>query len=136
MWAPLGIKLSVEQVDNATRGAKNRSGEFDIHTYGWVNDVNDPSQVVGWLGYTPTANAVGTGWEDATFNSLFEASASEMNPETRADQYAQMQQIYAEAAPLLFLYETPFAVAVSDAVEGYVQTPLGNNQFDEATVSR
>ncbi|NDW54644.1 ABC transporter substrate-binding protein [Aliiroseovarius sp. PrR006] len=136
MWAPLGIKLSVEQVDGATRGAKNRSGEFDIHTYGWVNDVNDPSQVVGWLGHTPTANAVGTGWENAEFNGLFEASAVEIDPAKRAEQYATMQALYAKAAPLLFMYETPFAVAVSNAVDGYVQTPLGNNIFEEASVSR
>lgn len=134
MWAPLGVKLEVEQVDGPTRGAKNRSGEFDIHTYGWVNDINDPSQVVGWLGHTPTANAVGTAWEDDEFNALFESAATEMDPEKRGEHYAQMQKIYAEAAPLLYMYETPFAVAVSTAVEGYVQTPLGNNVFDEATV--
>ncbi|MGB3313157.1 MAG: ABC transporter substrate-binding protein [Albidovulum sp.] len=136
MWAPLGIELAVEQVDGPTRGAKNRSGEFDIHTYGWVNDVNDPSQVVGWLGHTPTANAVGTGWENADFNALYDASATEIDPVKRAAEYAEMQKIYAEAAPLLFMYETPFAVAVSKAVEGYVQTPLGNNVFEAATVSR
>ena len=136
MWSPLGIKLNVEQVDGATRGSKNRSGEFDIHTYGWVNDVNDPSQVVGWLGHTPTANAVGTGWENAKFNELFEASATEIDPSKRMGQYAEMQKIYADEAPLLFMYETPFAVAVSTSVEGYVQTPLGNNIFEEATVSR
>ncbi|WP_424830518.1 ABC transporter substrate-binding protein [Ruegeria sp.] len=136
MWAPLGIALEVEQVDGATRGAKNRSGEFDIHTYGWVNDVNDPSQVVGWLGYSPTRSAVGTGWESAEFNELFEAAATEMDPEVRKGQFARMQEIYAEASPLLFMYETPFAVALGTAVEGYVQTPLGNNIFDEATVSR
>lgn len=136
MWAPLGIKLEVEQVDGPTRGAKNRSGEYDIHTYGWVNDVNDPSQVVSWLGYTPTANSVGTGWKDDEFNALFEASSIETDPAKRAEQYAQMQEIHAEAAPMLYMYETPFAVAVSSAVDGYVQTPLGNNLFDEATVSR
>ncbi len=136
MWAPLGINLVVEQVDGPTRGAKNRSGEFDIHTYGWVNDVNDPSQVVGWLGYTPTAKAVGTGWENAAFNTLYEASQTEVDPEKRAQEYVEMQEIYAEAAPLLFMYETPFAVAVSKVVDGYVQTPLGNNIFEEATVSR
>ena len=136
MWAPLGIDLVVEQVDGATRGAKNRSGEFDIHTYGWVNDVNDPSQVVGWLGYTPTAKAVGTGWENAEFNTLFEEAAKEMDPEARKAKFAKMQELYADAAPLLFMYETPFAVALGTAVEGYVQTPLGNNIFDEATVSR
>ena len=101
-----------------------------------MNDVDDPSQVTGWLGYTPTANAVGTGWENEKFNSLFEQSASEMDAAKRADQYAKMQDIYAQEAPLLFMYETPFAVAVSTAVEGYVQAPLGNNLFEEATVAR
>ncbi len=136
MWGELGIDLVVEQVDGATRGAKNRSGEFDIHTYGWVNDVNDPSQVVGWLGYTPTAKAVGTGWENAEFNTLFEEAAKDMDPDSRKAKFDRMQALYAEAAPLLFMYETPFAVALGTAVEGYVQTPLGNNIFDEATVSR
>ncbi len=135
MWAPIGITLSVQQVDGPTRGAQNRSGEFDIHTYGWVNDVNDPSQVVGWLGHTPTANAVGTGWDNAEFNGLFEASATEVDPAARAAQYARMQEIYAAEAPLLFMFETPFAVAVSTRVDGYVQTPLGNNIFEEATIN-
>ena len=134
MWAPLGINLTVEQVDSATRGAKNKSGEFDIHTYGWSDDVADPAQVVGWLGYNPTANAVGTGWNDATFNGLYETANAEMDPAKRADDYKQMQEIYAEAAPLLWLYQTPYAVATSTGVEGYVQLPLGVNKFDEATV--
>jgi peptide/nickel transport system substrate-binding protein len=136
MWAPLGVELVVEQVDNPTRGAKNRSGDFDIHTYGWVNDVNDPSQVAGWLGYFPTAQAVGTGWNDDDFNALFEAANAEIDPDVRAQQYQDLQERYAEAAPLLFMWETPFAVAVSDDVIGYVQTPLGNNIFEEAQVSR
>lgn len=134
MWAPLGVELVVEQVDSATRGAKNKSGEFDIHTYGWSDDVADPAQVVGWLGYNPTANAVGTGWNDATFNDLYEAANAEVDPAKRAEDYKQMQEIYAEAAPLLWLYQTPYAVATSKSVEGYVQLPLGVNKFDEATV--
>lgn len=52
------------------------------------------------------------------------------------EQYARMQEIYAEEAPLLFMYETPFAVAVSAKVDGYIQTPLGNNVFDEVSISR
>jgi len=136
MWADIGIDLSVEQVDGPTRGAKNRSGEFDIHTYGWVNDVNDPAQVSGWLGYYPTAKSVGTGWDNAEFNSLYEASNTEMDPTERAAQYARMQEIYAQAAPLLFMYETPFAVALSPDIKGYLQTPLGNNEFATAWIDR
>jgi peptide/nickel transport system substrate-binding protein len=136
MWGDAGIKLKVEQVDGPTRGAKNRSGEFDIHTYGWVNDVNDPAQVAGWLGYHPTAKAVGTGWNNDEFNALYEASNTEIDPAKRAEQYARMQEIYNEEAPLLFMYETPFAVALSPSVRGYVQTPLGNNEFASAWIDR
>ncbi|MEH7830009.1 ABC transporter substrate-binding protein [Gemmobacter denitrificans] len=136
MWAPLGVNLVVEQVDSATRGAKNKSGEFDIHTYGWSDDVADPAQVVGWLGYNPTANSVGTGWNDAAFNGLYEAANAEVDPAKRAEDYRKMQEIYAEAAPLLWLFETPYAVAMSKKVEGYVQLPLGVNKFDEATIKQ
>ncbi|RED52559.1 ABC transporter substrate-binding protein [Aestuariispira insulae] len=136
MWGAIGVKAKVEQVDNPTRGAKNRSGEFQIHTYGWVNDVNDPAQVTGWLGYYPTRKAVGTGWNDARFNKLFEASSSETDPAKRAAQYKEMQEIYAASAPLLFLYETPFSVALSKQVEGYRQSPLGNNEFSKAWLKR
>lgn len=132
MWAPLGVKLVVEQVDNPTRGAKNRSGEFDIHTYGWANDINDPAQVTGWLGYYNIRQSVGTGWNNPEFNTLFEASNVEADPAKRKDQYEQMQKIYADAAPLLFLFETPFSTALSKSVEGYVQTPLGINDFASA----
>lgn len=132
MWAPLGVKLVVEQVDNPTRGAKNRSGEFDLHTYGWANDINDPAQVTGWLGYYNIRQSVGTGWNNAEFNTLFEASNTEADPAKRKDQYEQMQKIYADEAPLLFLFETPFSTALSKSVEGYVQTPLGINDFTSA----
>lgn len=135
MWSQIGIKLKVEQVDGATRGAKNRSGDFDIHTYGWVNDVNDPAQVAGWLGYYPTRKSVGTGWNNPEFNALYKASNTEIDPTKRAVQYEKMQDIYAKAAPLLFMYETPFAVAVANNIQGYIQTPLGNNEFASAWIN-
>lgn len=132
MWQPLGINLKVEQVDSPTRGEKNRSGKFDIHTYGWANDINDPSQVTGWLGYYKQRQAVGTGWNNSEFNQLFEQSMTETDPDKRREEYKKMQEIYADEAPLLFLYETPFAVALSKSVKDYVQTPLGANDFASA----
>jgi len=132
MWKAAGLDLVVEQVDGPTRGAKNRSGDFQIHTYGWVNDINDPAQVVGWLGYFKQRQAVGTGWNSPEFNKLFEDSNVEINPAKRAAQYRTMQEIYAREAPLLFLYETPFAVAHNLAIKGYTQSPLGANEFATA----
>lgn len=134
MWAPLGVQLSVDQVDSSTRSARNKSGAFDLHSFGWTDDVADPAQVTGWLGYTPTANAVGTGWTDPAFNTLYEQANAEIDPAKRAADYKQLQETYAAAAPLLWLYETPYAVALSRDVEGYVQLPLGVNRFEEAWI--
>ena len=33
------------------------------------------------------------------------------------------------AAPIMFLYETPYPVALRKKVKGFVQIPLGNNIF-------
>ena len=94
--------------------------------------MNTAAQVTGWLGYYKQRQAVGTGWNNAEFNELFEKSNSEVDPDKRREEYKRMQEIYATEAPLLFLFETPFATAVSRSVEGYVQTPLGANDFSEA----
>ena len=63
---------------------------------------------------------------------MVEASKAETDPAKRKDEYKRMQEIYGAEAPLLFLFETPFAVAVSKSIEGYIQTPLGANDFSEA----
>ncbi len=136
MWQGIGVNLKVEQVDSPTRGEKNRSGNFDIHTYGWANDINDPAQVTSWLGYYKHRQAVGTGWNNADFNALFETSMTETDPDKRREEFKKMQEIYAEEAPLLFLYETPFAVALAKSVKDYVQSPLGANDFSTAWKSK
>ena len=50
--------------------------------------------------------------------------------------YQEIQKTYAEAAPILFLYETPYPVAFRKQATGFVQIPLGNNLFAEAAVQR
>ena len=43
--------------------------------------------------------------------------------------YKEIQEIYMQAAPILFLYESPYAVALRKTVKGFIQIPLGNNIF-------
>ena len=43
--------------------------------------------------------------------------------------YQKIQKIYWDQAPILFLYEAPYPVALQKYVKGFVQIPLGNNIF-------
>jgi len=136
MWSQIGVKLTIEQVDNATRDARYHKPDFQMRTGNWTNDINDPNEITSYFAdYTNIENQH-SGWDSKEADALFAASQSEADPVKRADQYAKIQAIYMQAAPIFFLYEVPYPVALGKNVSGFYQTPLGNNVFVRATVSR
>jgi peptide/nickel transport system substrate-binding protein len=136
MWAQIGVTLQIEQVDNATRTDRYRTGNFQMRIAAWTNDINDPSQITSYFVYYPTIEALHSGWNNDEANQLYEASQQEADPAVRAGQYARIQEIYNTAAPIVMLYETPYPVALQASVEGFVQIPLGNNIFSGVHIEK
>ena len=129
MWAAIGIKLELQQVDNATRTQQYRDGVFAMRVAAWTNDIADPGQITSYFAYSPTIDALHSGWKNPEVDSLFEASQKEMDKDKRADDFAKIQEIYNATGPIVPIYETPYPVALSDKVHGFLQIPLGNNIF-------
>jgi len=136
MWSAVGVTLKIEQVDNATRTARYRAGDFQMRTSLWTDDIPDPSEITSYFAYFPLIQSLHSGYEDKTIDSLFEASQKESDKAKRADQYKQIQDIYMKAAPILFLYQSPYPVALRKNVKGFVQIPLGNNIFSGAYIEK
>jgi peptide/nickel transport system substrate-binding protein len=136
MWSAVGVTLKIEQVDNATRTARYRAGDFQMRTSLWTDDIADPSEITSYFAYFPLIQSLHSGYEDKTIDSLFEASQKESDKAKRADQYKQIQDIYMKAAPILFLYQSPYPVALRKNVKGFVQIPLGNNIFSGAYIEK
>ena len=131
MWAPLGVKLKIEQLESATRLARYNAGDFQMRTSLWTNDINDPGQVTSIFAYFPTRSNNRGGWQDKRNDELYEASQKELDPAKRAAMFKEIQQRYAAAAPIIFSMEVPYPVAMLKKVHGFVQIPLGNNMFVE-----
>ncbi len=129
MWGAIGIKLELEQVDNATRTDKYRNGVFTMRISAWTDDIADPNEITSYFAYSPTIDCLHSGWKSEEVDKLFEASQSETDPAKRAEQYARIQEIFNTTGPTLPLYETPYPVALRKNVKGFVQIPLGNNIF-------
>jgi peptide/nickel transport system substrate-binding protein len=129
MWAAIGVKLTIEQMDNPTRAKKFRAGDYQIVHGGWTDDIADPSEIAGFYCYAPSAGSLHSGYEDKHLNELFVASNAEIDPAKRAALYKEMQDIYNEAATIVPLYEQPYAVCWRKEVKGFLQIPLGNNYF-------
>lgn len=130
MWSAVGVRLKIEQLEMPTVIARLRAGNFAMQHGYWTDDISDPSEITAYFAYSPTADCQHTGWKDGRVEELFVASQQEVDRAKRAAQYKAIQEVYAAAAPIVFLYETPYAVAWRKNVKGFVQIPLGNNIFE------
>jgi peptide/nickel transport system substrate-binding protein len=129
MWAQVGVKLKIEQLEAATRLARYNAIDFQMRTSLWTNDINDPNEITSIIAYYPTRQSARTGWQDKRVDELFDMSQEELDPAKRAAEYKEIQQRYAAGVPIIFSMEVPYPVAMLKKVKDFVQIPLGNNIF-------
>ena len=129
MWAQLGVKLAITQMDNATMVSHYDVADFQIQTGYWTDDIIDPSEITSYFAYFPTTESQHSGYDDPAIQKLYLDSTKEADKAKRAEQYKQIQEIYMKAAPIVFMYQSPYPVGLRKTVQGFVQIPLGNNIF-------
>ena len=136
MWGAIGITLELQQVDNATRTDQYRAGTFTMRLGAWTDDIADPNEITSYFAYSPTIDALHSGWKNEEVDKLFEDSQKEADPAKRAEQYAKIQEIFNATGPIVPLYQTPYPVALRKNVKGFVQIPLGNNIFAATSLEK
>jgi peptide/nickel transport system substrate-binding protein len=136
MWDQIGIKLKIEQLDSASSNSKYQAKDFEMTTNYWTDDIADPNELTAYAAVFESAESFKTGFKNDEVEKAFAQSQQETNPTKRAALYAKIQKIHTEAAPMVFLYEQPFAVALSKRVRDFVQTPLGVNVFRDAYLEK
>ncbi len=129
MWNQVGVKLKIQQMDSATRIAKFHANEYQMRTALWTADINDPSEAIEFLTYGPMVQSNYSGFDSPELDADFVKSQAEMDVEKRRALVKSIQDIYIEAAPMVFLVEAPYPVALNKKVKGFVQSPLGNYFF-------
>ena len=134
MWSKIGIKLKIELVDLATRGARYRKGDYDMRHVRWTNDINDPGQVISIFAYQPLSDSFHTGYKNEKVEKLYLATQEEVDAVRRGELFAELQDLYIKDAPIVFLVETPLPVAMRKSVTGFVQLPLGSEIFRKVQI--
>ena len=122
MWSAVGVKLTLQQLDNATRTDRYRKGDFQMRLGAWTDDIPDPSEITSYFVYNPNIQAQHSGWKNDEADKLFEQSQQETDPAKRAAQYKRIQEIYMAEAPMLFIYETPYPVVLQQKVKGFIRS--------------
>jgi peptide/nickel transport system substrate-binding protein len=129
MWSQVGVTVKIEQLESATRLAKFKAFDYQMRTALWTNDINDPNEITSYFAYFPTVQSNRSGFQDPSIEELFLKSQEELDPAKRAAEYKSIQQKYDADAPIVFLLEVPYPIALAKKVKDFVQIPLGNNIF-------
>lgn len=129
MWAQIGARLKIEPLDTTTRIAKFKNDDYQMRTAIWTNDINDPSEITSYFAYFPVFESNRSGFRNKELEDNFLKSQSEIDFAKRDALYKRIQEIYIEEAPMVFLLELPYPVALSNKVKDFTQIPLGNYLF-------
>ena len=123
MWGAIGIKLELQQVDNATRTEHYRDGDFTMRVSALDRRHRRSERDHLLLRLFPTIEALHSGWKNEEADKLFEASQKEIDADKRAEQYSEIQEIFNGGGPIIPLYETPYPVALQQEGEGLPADP-------------
>ena len=103
----------------------------------WTDDIADPSEITSYFVDYSEHPGPAFGLERTTRPTSCSSRASRRwTRRSGPTQYKQIQQIYMAAAPILFIYETPYPVALPKKVKGFMQIPLGNNIFVRTSIEK
>ncbi|MCD7766010.1 MAG: ABC transporter substrate-binding protein [Lachnospiraceae bacterium] len=137
-WAEIGVTLSIQQIDTATARQNWKDGNYDVYISYMTSDMTDTSELAGLWCIEEQAHCWRTYWNDedqAAAEELCKLANSEMDETLRMEYYCEMQEIVADAVPLIPLVYSPFTFVYSDRVSGATQSPLGIYNFKNLVVN-
>ncbi len=130
--AKLGIKMKIRQLEPTANKQARLASDFDMTISAWTMDIPDPDE---WTSFAVDpkggSHSAFTYWNDPAVIALNKQAQRETNPATRQKLYTQIQQQAGDSAFLAYLYYSPYAYAMTDAVQGFKVTPLGNYHLED-----
>lgn len=138
-WKEIGITLDIQQIDKATARQNWKDGNYDVFISNMTSDMTDISELAGLVAIESQTHCWRTYWNDEDQKKAEEYCTegnSEMDETKRAEAYKNMQEVIADAVPLIPILYAPYTFVTTDKVQGAAQNPLGVYNFRNMTISK
>lgn len=135
-WEQIGVKLDIQQIDLATARENWKDGKYDVYISYMTSDMTDTSELAGLWCIKDQANCWRSYWDDddqAKAEEYCKKANTEMDEDARMKDYGKMQEIVANAVPVIPLVYSPYTFVTTDKITGAAQTPLGIYNFKNLT---
>ena len=138
--APLGIKVTLQEVNGAQETTFQDDSEFQMAFLYDTTDIIDPDELmtfaaVGGSGAQGT-HAEFTNYNNVTVDQLVARAEHTFGKSARQKIYDQIQLILAKDPPMAYLYYQPFAYAYSSNVHGFYVYPTGNLHLENVWIGK
>ncbi|KQL43451.1 ABC transporter substrate-binding protein [Brevibacillus choshinensis] len=120
----LGIDVKLANKEFKVHLEDLHSLNYDIGRLGWNADFNDPINYLEMFRDAKTGNN-DTGWEDTRYKELLQKSALESDPSKRTQLFAEAEQIFMDAMPVIPLFTDVDIWVQNDKVKGVQVDGLG-----------
>lgn len=137
MWAQIGVKLIVNQLESGLVSDNYYKEKFEVNISGWTDDIPDPSQEITYaLDGTNPNHSFRTGFNNAEANQLIVDGVKETDPVKREQIYRRLQEIFNTENPFIALWWEPYLVMTRKNVSNFFQIPLGSYVWRDLDVAR
>ena len=136
-WAKLGVTVDIQTIETSVVRTNYRAGNFQSTPSAWTNDMNDPTQIVNYAmrgGASPFA--YWTRYNDPDLNAKITKADLEQDTTKRAGLYSEIQKIYLDAAPLVFIAYLGATAAWRSYVEGFAIDGLSYYRFEDVKINK
>jgi peptide/nickel transport system substrate-binding protein len=134
---PLGIKVSIQQLDPNTANTNQQALKYDMTLTLWTMDIPDPDELATFaVDPSSGAHSFFTAYSNpAVVKDTHQAEQTTV-PATRQQLYNVIQTRAAQDAFMAFLYYSPYPYAATTNVHGFYVTPLGNMHMEDVWLSK
>jgi peptide/nickel transport system substrate-binding protein len=134
---PLGIKLTIKQLDPNTAFVDQQNLKYDMTLSYWTMDIADPDELVTFA-VDPGSGAKSffTAYNNPQVVKDTHLAERTFDTSKRQNLYNYIQDHAASDAFMAFLYYSPYAYATTSKVHDFFVTPLGNYHMEDVWLSK
>jgi peptide/nickel transport system substrate-binding protein len=136
-WAKLGVTVDIVSIDTAVARTNYREGNYQSQPTQWTNDMNDPTEIVNYAmrgGASPFA--YWTRYNNPDLNDKITKADLEQDAKKREAQYSEIQKIYLDAAPLVFIAYLGATAGWRSNIDGFLIDGLSYYRFEDVKINK
>ena len=138
-WAKAGVTLEIQQLDSSARREHRNGLTFEVLFNYFTSDICDTSENMEMFCIDENYDCWHLGWngpKQEKAEALVKEAGATNDEAVRLKDYQEAQMIFAEEALIIPVCCVPYTVAMTDKVDGFIQTPLGNYLFNGLALTK